>query len=680
MSNTGKSLEGARSRSQIIALFVGLIVFIMLLFVNFAYLSTQSNYDKQYIGHAGELRVLSQRIAKNATEAAAGKAAAFKLLADARNDFDTRWQYLRKGDKNTGLPAAPAEVTDELKAVQSDWENLRKSTDVILSREQTVLSLHQVAATLAETIPQLQIESEKVVDILLQNRAPASQVALAQRQSLLAERILGAVNTVLSGDETAVQAADAFGRDASQFGRVLNGMLDGNATLKITQVEDRDARARLAEIAELFQFVSGSVDEILETSPELLEVREAAGNIFNLSQTLLDEASVLANSFEHLAGGRATNSYGGYILGLLALASIILIGLIMVRETNRQLRETAEKNERNQNAIMRLLDEIEDLADGDLTVAASVTEDFTGAIADSINYSIDQLRELVATINLTAEQVFGAVKDTQTTATQLAAASEHQALQIAAASNAVNDMSRSVEQVSANASESVAVAERSVAIANKGNEVVHNTINGMDNIREQIQDTSKRIKRLGESSQEIGDIVSLIDDIADQTSILALNAAIQASMAGDAGRGFAVVADEVQRLAERSSSATKQIETLVRAIQNDTNEAVISMEQTTTEVVRGARLAQDAGVALEEIEGVSKVLAALIESITNAAQQQAALGQQISATMTVIQQTTTQTTSGTAATAQSMGNLAKMASEMRRSVSGFKLPASRDQH
>ncbi|SER21659.1 twitching motility protein PilJ [Pseudomonas sp. NFACC02] len=680
MSNTGKSLEGARSRSQIIALFVGLIVLIMLLFVNFAYLSTQSNYDKQYIGHAGELRVLSQRIAKNATEAAAGKAAAFKLLADARNDFDTRWQYLKKGDKNTGLPAAPAEVGDELKAVQNDWENLRKSTDVILSREQTVLSLHQVAATLAETIPQLQNQSEKVVDILLQNRAPASQVALAQRQSLLAERILGAVNTVLSGDETAVQAADAFGRDASQFGRVLNGMLDGNATLKIAQVEDRDARARLAEIAELFQFVSGSVDEILETSPELLEVREAAGNIFNLSQTLLDEASVLANSFEHLAGGRATNSYGGYILGLLALASIILIGLVMVRETNRQLRETAEKNERNQTAIMRLLDEIEDLADGDLTVAASVTEDFTGAIADSINYSIDQLRELVATINLTAEQVFGAVKDTQTTATQLAAASEHQALQIAAASNAVNDMSRSVEQVSANASESVAVAERSVAIANKGNEVVHNTINGMDNIREQIQDTSKRIKRLGESSQEIGDIVSLIDDIADQTNILALNAAIQASMAGDAGRGFAVVADEVQRLAERSSSATKQIETLVRAIQNDTNEAVISMEQTTTEVVRGARLAQDAGVALEEIEGVSKVLAALVESITNAAQQQAALGQQISATMTVIQQTTTQTTSGTAATAQSMGNLAKMASEMRRSVSGFTLPVSRDQH
>ena len=563
-------------------------------------------------------------------------------------------------------------------AVQQDWENLLRNTDAILASEQTVLSLHQVAATLAETVPQLQVEYEKVVEILLQRGAPAAQVAMAQRQSLLAERILGAVNTVLAGDETSSQAADAFGRDAARFGQVLNGMLQGNATLKITQVEDKDARARLGDIAELFEFVSGSVDEILETSPQLFQVRESAGNIFSLSQTLLDEASHLANGFENLAGERSLDTIGGYVLGLLALASIILIGLVMVRETNRQLHETAEKNERNQHAIMRLLDEIEDLADGDLTVTASVTEDFTGTIADSINYSVDQLRDLVATINLTAGQVAAAVQETQATAMQLAEASEHQAQQISEASTAISDMAESIDQVSANAAESSAVAERSVEIANKGNEVVHNTIHGMDNIREQIQDTAKRIKRLGESSQEIGDIVSLIDDIADQTNILALNAAIQASMAGDAGRGFAVVADEVQRLAERSSAATRQIETLVRAIQTDTNEAVISMEQTTTEVVRGARLAQDAGVALEEIEGVSKTLAALIQSISNAAQQQTTSAGQISLTMNVIQQITTQTSSGSTATADSIGNLAKMASQLRRSVSGFTLPAAQD--
>ena len=675
-AHTAKPMEGSRSRSQIIALFIVLIVFIMLLFANFAYLNTQSSHDKQYISHAGELRVLSQRIAKNATEAAAGKAAAFKLLSDARNDFSQRWAYLKKGDPSTGLPAAPAAVHKEMQAVQRDWEQLLSNVNAILASEQTVLSLHQVAATLAETVPQLQVEYEKVVEILLQGGAPASQVALAQRQSLLAERILGAVNTVLAGDENTVQAADAFGRDANRFGQVLNGMLEGNAGLRIAQVEDKDTRARLLEISELFQFVSGSVDEILETSPQLSHVREAASNIFSLSQTLLDEASMLANGFENLANGRSLDIIGGYVLGLLALASIILIGLVMVRETNRQLRETAEKNDRNQNAIMRLLDEIADLADGDLTVTASVTEDFTGTIADSINYSVDQLRDLVATINLTAGQVAAAVQETQATAMQLAEASEHQAQQICEASDAVQQMVHSIDQVSANASESSAVAERSVAIANKGNEVVHNTIHGMDNIRDQIQDTAKRIKRLGESSQEIGDIVSLIDDIADQTNILALNAAIQASMAGDAGRGFAVVADEVQRLAERSSAATRQIETLVRAIQADTNEAVISMEQTTTEVVRGARLAQDAGVALEEIEGVSQNLADLIQRISNAAQQQASSAGQISLTMNIIQQITNQTSSGSTATADSIGNLAKMASQLRRSVSGFTLPAT----
>ncbi|MDH0703453.1 methyl-accepting chemotaxis protein [Pseudomonas toyotomiensis] len=672
--NAGNLLVGARSSTLIAALFVVLIVSIVLLFANFAYINTQSNYDTEYISHSGELRVLSQRIANNATEAAAGKAEAFGLLRAARNDFQQRWSYLTDGDANTGLPPAPSSVQAQMAAVQQDWDSLRQNTDAILASEQTVLSLHQVAATLAETIPQLQVEYEEVVDILLESGAPAAQVSVAQRQSLLAERILGSVNKVLAGDEDSVQAADMFGRDASLFGRVLAAMLEGNAAMEISQVTDEEALERLAEISELFEFVSGSVDEILETSPELFQVRESASSIFTVSQTLLDKASELAVGFEDLASGRAINTLFGYVLGALALGSIILTALVMVRETNRRLAETAEKNERNQAAILRLLDEIADLADGDLTVAATVTEDFTGAIADSINYSIDQLRDLVATINLTAVQVAGAAQETQATAMHLAEASEHQAQEIAGASAAINEMAVSIDQVSANASESSAVAERSVAIANKGNEVVHNTITGMDNIREQIQDTSKRIKRLGESSQEIGDIVSLINDIADQTNILALNAAIQASMAGDAGRGFAVVADEVQRLAERSSAATKQIEALVKTIQTDTNEAVISMEQTTSEVVRGARLAQDAGVALEEIEKVSKTLAALIQNISNAARQQASSAGHISNTMNVIQEITSQTSSGTTATAKSIGNLAKMASEMRKSVSGFTLP------
>ncbi|KZX62818.1 methyl-accepting chemotaxis protein [Stutzerimonas frequens] len=677
--NASALLSGVRSNTLITGLFVVLIVSIVLLFANFAYVNTQADHDNEYIAHAGELRVLSQQIAKDAVEAATGTQEAFASLKQARNEFERRWGYLAQGNESIGLPAVPESLRAEVNAVEQDWNTLRRDTDAILSSEQTVLSLHQVASTLAETIPQLQVEYEEVVDILLESGAPAAQVSVAQRQSLLAERILGSVNKVLSGDQDSVQAADMFGRDASLFGRVLNAMIEGNVAMGISAVADEEALDRLAEISELFQFVSGSVDEILETSPELFQVRESANSIFEVSQTLLDKTSALSQGLQNRADARYLNTILGYVLGALALASIILIGLVMVQETRRRLSETAEKNERNQAAILRLLDEIGDLADGDLTVAATVTEDFTGAIADSINYSIDQLRDLVATINQTAVQVSGAAQETQATAMHLAEASEHQAQEIAGASAAINEMAVSIDQVSANAAESSAVAERSVAIANKGNEVVHNTITGMDNIREQIQDTSKRIKRLGESSQEIGDIVSLINDIADQTNILALNAAIQASMAGDAGRGFAVVADEVQRLAERSSAATKQIEALVKTIQTDTNEAVISMEQTTSEVVRGARLAQDAGVALEEIEKVSKTLAALIQNISNAARQQASSAGHISNTMNVIQEITSQTSSGTTATAKSIGNLAKMANEMRHSVSGFTLPDTPDQ-
>ncbi len=363
---------------------------------------------------------------------------------------------------------------------------------------------------------------------------------------------------------------------------------------------------------------------------------------------------------------------------ILAVAGVVLmaiIGVVMVGSTRQQLHEQATQNERNQAAILQLLDELADLAEGDLTVHASVTENFTGAIADSINFAIDQMRGLVSNINSLSVRVAKAAEDTQGSASNLASAAEIQAREISAASIAINEMAVSIDQVSSNAAESASVAERAVEIANNGAHVVQDTIGGMDNIRIQIQETSKRIKRLGESSQEIGDIVSLINDIADQTNILSLNAAIQASMAGDAGRGFAVVADEVQRLAERSSAATKQIAALVKTIQTDTNEAVISMEQTTVEVVDGARRAQDAGVALEEIEGVSTSLAALIQNISNAARQQAATAGHISNTMNVIQEITSQTAESTELTANSIGDLAGMANQMRSSVEGFKLPA-----
>lgn len=357
--------------------------------------------------------------------------------------------------------------------------------------------------------------------------------------------------------------------------------------------------------------------------------------------------------------------------------------LLIEKETLRQrdemdaqfqrARSAQDENEKNQAAILRLLDELEYVAEGDLTVNATVTEDITGAIADSVNFAIEQLRQLVQAINDTAASVTQSSQQTQLTATELAAASEQQAQKIASVSAAIADMVNSIKQVSTSATQSASVADRSVAIAHNGAQVVQRSIDGMSIIREQIQETSKRIKRLGESSQEIGDIVGLINDIADQTNVLALNAAIQASMAGEAGRGFAVVADEVQRLAERSANATKQIEGLVKTIQADTNEAVMSMESTTTEVVQGAKLATDAGEALKEVQTVSSSLADLIQQISSEAQLQASSAGQISQDMEVIEQITSTTTAATRTTADSVGQLNEMAASLQKSVSGFKL-------
>jgi twitching motility protein PilJ len=360
------------------------------------------------------------------------------------------------------------------------------------------------------------------------------------------------------------------------------------------------------------------------------------------------------------------------------IAALCFAGAIWAWVSQAGLRRIAslesERNRRNQDAILRLLDEMSSLADGDLTVQATVTDDITGAIADSINYAIEALRELVATINDTAMQLDQAARQTQAAAGHLAKASVAQSRQVAAATDAVGAMAASIEEVSGNAERSADVARHAVDVAHKGGAAVRRTIDGMNAIRENIQDTSKRIKRLGESSQEIGNIVELINDIAEQTNILALNASIQASMAGESGRGFAVVADEVQRLAERAGHATRQIEVLVRTIQSDTNEAVVSMERTTTDVVGGALLAENAGAALGEIEDVSNQIAQLVQNISASARQQAATSAHISRTMQVLREISQQTADNTSATSTAIGRLADMSAQLRKSVAGFRLP------
>ncbi len=687
---TGKKATGPKSGGGggkgLIALFALLLGAVGAMGVIYFYVGLQDSWDKQYITLLGEERVLSQQMTTFAGLANRGNPATFDDLSKHRDRFAFALQQLRAGDPDSGMPPSPNEVSKPLKQLVDVWKAYNTNAQTIIEARGVIVALRQTVKFINNNATQLMALTDEVATLMAKKHVAADQVYLASRQLMLTQRIIHNVNRVLEGGQGAVTAADRFGRDAALYGRILAGFLNGDKTMKVRKVTDAEIVDKLEELSDLFDSVGKQVSGILERSPEVFQVSESVSEVIRMSDDLLASITALDNAYANYIESRTVSAAMGNLFGIGALILLIYLGIRLrqealqrVQATEAQRQATEDQSRRNQQAIMRLLDEMGDLADGDLTVHATVTEDMTGAIADSMNFAIDQLRSLVKSINDTAGHVSSAAQKTQATATHLAEASEHQAQQIASASTAVNEMAVSIEGVSQNADKLAEEAHQSVDIAKKGADVVQRSIRGMDTIRDQIQETSKRIKRLGESSQEIGDIVELINDIAEQTNILALNAAIQAAMAGEAGRGFAVVADEVQRLAERSGDATKQIEALVKTIQTDTNEAVISMEQSTSGVVAGAKLAEDAGSALQEIENVATHLEELVQSITGATRQQASAAANISDTMNVIQEITTQTSEGTNQTADSIGDLAKLATDLKESVAGFKLPETFEQ-
>ena len=459
----------------------------------------------------------------------------------------------------------------------------------------------------------------------------------------------------------------------------MTSLKEGNADKSLPSLPD-PLSAPLIELNKTWSRMSKNAanileQEILNSSFDIFAVRGAADEIFLDSQVLFRLSRNISDGILNRAESRAWPSLWSGSLALVIILAIVtlLVRSYLVAERRRAI-DASMQNQKNQQAIMRLLDEMSSLADGDLTVQATVTDDMTGAIADSINFAVEQLRELVTGINITAQTVAASAQETMDITGKLATASSEQAEQVRQVTDTIYAMSNSFDIMAERSRESSEVAQRSVAIANNGSNMVQQTILGMDTIRNQIQETSKRIKRLGESSQEIGDIVELINGIAEQTNILALNAAIQSASAGGAGRGFAIVADEVQRLAERATNATRRIEILVKNIQADTSEAVVSMESTTSQVVSGAKKAEDAGEALVQIEAVSKNLSRMIEEISTEAQAQSQTATQVAEQMTEIRDISIKTSEGTNQTAQSMGQLADLVNKLSDSVADFKLP------
>src|SRR5512139_128556 len=641
----------------------GTLIVSLLLAAGFTIFSlVQLDNRTGYETRAGELKVLSQRLPLTAQQSVNGNAAAFKKLAEGRVTFEATLKGLSEGDDSVPASGGAARVT--LDKVSEQWKKFNPQVAQILSQEKNLVAMSKNIKRINSLSIDLQEVAEQLASQLSDSGAGVREVSRANHLVMLSQRLPKNANLLLSAELIDPAVVMQLEKDTSSFRDTVQALMSGSAS------HNEDSMATLEDLGGNMGDMVEVVGAVLANTQSLLKAKESANNLFQGSDALLQNTDQLSKDYQSVGGT-------GYLLaalfGLLAIGSLVMLGMVNINETKSRARKSEEENSRNQEAILRLMDELGELAEGNLAINASVTEDITGAVADSINYTVEELRTLVRGINNAAQQMDLAASQAGQVSDSLQQAARRQADEIETTSVAVVRLAQSVQQVSGNAAESAKVAQQSLAAAEKGQQAVANAIASMNGLREQIQETSKRIKRLGESSQEIGEIVELISDITEQTNVLALNAAIQAASAGEAGRGFSVVAEEVQRLAERSADATKQIAAIVKTIQSDTHDTVAAMEVSTQGVVEGAKLSDAAGQTLAEIGDVSKTLASLIADISSATKNQAESTALVAETMQDIKAISAQTSAGTRQTAESIGGMKQLAQDLKNSIAGFKL-------
>jgi twitching motility protein PilJ len=679
----GRRTAAHHQRTLAAMLAVGIVVLGAVTF----YSLSQTEKISQQVAASGQALMQSQRLAKSVSQALVGSPSAFPEVRDSSDVLARNVRGLQQGDAALGLDALGAQYSARLTELLPKIDEAERNAATVLAQQAILTQVGNALRTINRQSSDLLEIAETVSSLKLQQNAPATELSAAGQLVMLTQRIGKSANEFLTMEGVSPEAVFLLGKDLNTFKEIAEGLLQGSEELRLTPARDPQVRERLTALLELYEQTRTEAGAILGNLQGLVSAREAQVGIVGDSETL-------RLSLQQLQGDLSTRSgLGGVELVALLLSALFALGCgaglayvqlldsrqrQVVAENQRQAAESLEQdakrvNDANQAAILRLMNELQTVAEGDLTQEATVTEDITGAIADSVNYTVEELRSLVGNVQATATRVAQTTSAVESTSTELLAASTEQLREIRETGQSVLDMAQRINQVSGQAQESASVARASLQAAESGLQAVQDAIGGMNAIRDQIQETSKRIKRLGESSQEIGEITELISDITEQTNVLALNAAIQAASAGEAGRGFSVVAEEVQRLAERSADATRQIAALVKAIQTDTQDAVAAMERSTQGVVEGAKLSDNAGTALSEIDRVSRRLAELIEQISSATSREAESANEVAGNIQHIFAVTEQTGEGTRSTAQQVRELSAMAEELRQSVARFKI-------
>jgi twitching motility protein PilJ len=629
---------------------------------SFVYIQDVAVRNQAWLDTRLDLKANIDQLTKISREASQGLEPDFRALTDltvkqegsteGSRDFGSLIDTFRTGDPLNNMDPLPADFQPDVEELLAVWKDNQPAIQGILANAEAYKRTTSNVAVILDAVNTTRTTYEQL---------PPERIV--SNQLLRLERLATTART-LTGLGPDVNAA------VEQLKRLQADFQAGQTVLQQTPSMAATIRQATTDFAPIVE----AVTTLEADSAALGQYQEAAGGFLAAATNIITAGNAVDQDVLDAVADRRLEPTLSYALGAGAVVALILLVVFIILDARRRVTEAVERDTRQQKAILELLDEITNLADGDLTVDVTVTEDFTGAIADSINYTVGSMRSLVGTINTTSAELSSAASSTADTARKMNQASERQAKEVANVTTAIVASSQQLEKVAGRAESLAQDAQRSVQVARNGAETVNRTIQNMTSLREQIQDTAKRIKRLGESSQEIGNIIEFINDISEQTNTLALNASIQAAMAGEQGRGFAVVADEVQRLAERAANATRQIENLVKTIQADTTEAIVSMERSTANVVAGAKSAEEAGQALTQVEGASNDLARLIQEISAQARGQSAAATKIAGTMQVIRDIAVQTAGSAAQTADAVGNLNALSDKLRQSVAGFKLP------